>query len=144
MVMECIALSKSPQPQPSEPVAWMSELDGSFITDRDKQRNPAYYIHFIIPLYRSPQPSSGLTQLNDELELLGSMLRAERVTATVDNRKCTDEQLEIAHKVLDRLLSGKSDEGRRDDGVPGAEPPVPCSSPQASNYARIPSPKEPT
>ena len=44
-------------------------------------------------------------ELNEELELLGSMIAAERLTPIPPNRICTDEQLEITHKALDRCIA---------------------------------------
>ena len=46
-----------------------------------------------------------LQELRDELELLTSMVRAERLTATAANQQCTDEQGERAHKVLDQCIA---------------------------------------
>ncbi len=53
----------------------------------------------------STELETKLKELNDELELLTSMVRAERLTATPANQQCTDEQAERMHKVLDRCIS---------------------------------------
>lgn len=53
----------------------------------------------------STELETKLKELNDELELLTSMVRAERLTATLENRQCTDEQAERTHKVLDRCIA---------------------------------------
>lgn len=51
------------------------------------------------------QLTDKLREQNEELELLGSMVRAERATPTKANRQCTDEQLEITHKCLDECIT---------------------------------------
>lgn len=48
---------------------------------------------------------SNIKTLREELELLGSMIGAERATPTPENRQCTDEQIERCHKLRDRLQS---------------------------------------
>ena len=48
---------------------------------------------------------SDIDILREELELLGSMIDAERATPTPENRQCTDEQIERCHKLRDRLQS---------------------------------------
>lgn len=49
------------------------------------------------------EPRLTVDQLREEMELLGSMIRAERSTATEANRQCTDEQLERCYQLGDRL-----------------------------------------
>lgn len=46
---------------------------------------------------------SDIDTLREELELLGSMIDAERATPTPENRQCTDEQIERCHKLRDRI-----------------------------------------
>ena len=56
-------------------------------------------------LSMSTELETKLQELRDELELLTSMVRAERLTATAANQQCTDEQGERAHKVLDQCIA---------------------------------------
>ena len=51
---------------------------------------------------------SNIKTLREELELLGSMIGAERATPTPENRQCTDEQIERCHKLRDRLQAQQS------------------------------------
>lgn len=76
---------------------WRNQLE-PFQYDTDSQMLAAFH-KFMLSKHSDPEVS----ELNDELELLGSMIRAERATSIEENRKCTDDQLEITHKVLDRL-----------------------------------------
>lgn len=41
--------------------------------------------------------------LNEELELLGTLIRAERNTPCDDNAQCTEHQLEIVFKIVDEM-----------------------------------------
>ena len=58
-----------------------------------------------------------LDTMRDELELLGSMIRAERATPTQANQECTDEQLERCYALRDRLSLTQPKEGLSDEEI---------------------------
>ena len=64
---------------------------------------PAMMIAFARSVAQPSEPRLTVDQLREEMELLGSMIRAERSTATEANRQCTDEQLERCYQLGDRL-----------------------------------------
>ena len=82
-------------------VCWGSLEDaGVFDSDRAKQIGN----ELLSELEDQPsEPKLTADQLREEMELLGSMIRAERSTATEANRQCTDEQLERCYQLRDRL-----------------------------------------
>jgi hypothetical protein len=53
-------------------------------------------------------PLSPLDVIREELELLGSMISAERATCTPENRECTDGQMERIHSLLDKAFFKRS------------------------------------
>jgi hypothetical protein len=51
-----------------------------------------------------PQPpAKQVTQMRDEMELLGAMIRAERSNPSAESQQCTDEQLERCYVLRDAL-----------------------------------------
>lgn len=86
-----------------ENIVGPTEINGAFspaiAIDKCSELNAAY----AAGQAAQPPQAGDLDVLRDELELLGSMLRAERITATVDNRKCTDEQLERCYALRDKI-----------------------------------------